>query len=101
MAEEERKGRFVKGRFVFEEEETPKAEAAAEEKKQPTVEDLIKKTSENVDMTIESVVVLGKKLFMTEEGRDHIETKTREIGSELQKAVEEIADAAHRFMKKK
>ncbi|MBR1368344.1 hypothetical protein RJ53_02050 [Methanocalculus chunghsingensis] len=101
MAEDERKGRFVRGRYVIEEEEAPMAEASNEEEKQPTVEDLIKKTSANVDMTIESVVILGKKLFMTEEGRDHIETKTREIGTELQKAVGEIADAAQRFMKKK
>jgi len=101
MAAEEMKGRFVKGRYVVDEEDEPKAETSAKEDEQPTIEHLIKKTSENVDMTIESVVILGKKLFMSEEGRNHIEAKTREIGSELQKAVGEIAEAAQRFIQKK
>lgn len=92
---EEKKGRFVKGRYVIDEEPDEQKE------KQPGIEDLIVQTSKNVEMTVESVVVLGKTLFMTEEGREHIERKTRQIGLELQKAVNEIAEAAKRAVEKK
>ncbi len=110
MTTEERQGRFVKGRYVIDEEpmeEVQEPAATGEENahdatsKTPSIEDLIHLTSKNVEMTVESVIVLGKKLFMTQEGRDHIENKTRQIGDELQKTVSEIAEAAKRAIEKK
>lgn len=109
MTTEERQGRFVNGRYVIDEEpvsETPEPEGKEEAahdatSKTPTIEDLIQLTSKNVEVTVESVIVLGKKLFMTQEGREHIETKTRHIGDELQKTVGEIAEAAKKAIEKK
>ncbi|MCQ1537663.1 hypothetical protein FTO68_01475 [Methanocalculus taiwanensis] len=105
MITDEKKGRFVQGRFVIDEEpdtEPAHSEKAEETKtKKPTIEDLIQLTSKNVEMTIESVVILGKKLFLTQEGRDHIEAKTRKIGDDLQKTVGEIAEAAKKAIEKK
>lgn len=105
MTTDEKKGRFIQGRFVIDEAPAPEpshTEEAEETKaNKPTIEDLIQLTSKNVEMTIESVVVLGKKLFLTQEGRDHIENKTRQIGDELQKTVGEIAEAAKRAIEKK
>lgn len=110
MTTEERKGRFVKGRYVIDEEPvagaqeqgSPGEEASHDTtSKTPSIEDLINLTSKNVEVTVESVIVLGKKLFMTQEGRDHIENKTRQIGDELQKTVGEIAEAAKRAIEKK
>lgn len=110
MTTEEKQGRFVKGRYVIDEEPVTGAQedgSTGEEaspdatSKKPSIEDLIQLTSKNVEMTVESVIVLGKKLFMTQEGRDHIENKTRQIGDELQKTVGEIADAAKRAIEKK
>ncbi len=105
MSDEEKKGRFVKGRYVIDEEpDTPDEEpglSGEEAQEKPTVEQLITQTSKNVDLTVESVVVLGKTLFMTEEGREHIELKTRKIGLELQKAVNEIAEAAKELVERK
>ncbi len=110
MTTEERQGRFVKGRYVFDEEPVAAAheqgstgEEASHDttSKTPSIEDLIQLTSKNVELTVESVIVLGKKLFMTQEGRDHIENKTRQIGDELQKTVGELAEAAKRAIEKK
>ncbi|MDO9540514.1 MAG: hypothetical protein Q7J09_11020 [Methanocalculus sp.] len=100
MTTEEKKGHFVQGRFVIDEEPEQKPEEKTQQE-QPTIEQLIKQTSKNAELTVESVVILGKKLFMTPEGREHIESKTRQIGFELQKAINEIADAAKKIVEKK
>ena len=98
MTTEEKKGHFVKGRYIIDEEPEPENEPHSDK---PTVEHLIRQTSKNVELTVESVVILGKKLFMTPEGREHIELKTRQIGLELQKAINEIAEAAKNAVEKK
>lgn len=110
MTTEEKQGRFVKGRYVIDEEPVAEVQEQGSRgdeashdatSKTPSIEDLIQLTSKNVEVTVESVIVLGKKLFMTQEGRDHIEDKTRQIGDELQKTVGEIAEAAKRAIEKK
>jgi hypothetical protein len=112
MTTEEKKGHFVQGRFVIDAEPEPQIEMNEEsqpapemkdepQSEQPTIEHLIQQTSKNVELTVESVVVLGKKLFMTQEGRDHIEAKIRKVGLELQKAIGEIAEAAKNAVERK
>ncbi|EJG06638.1 MAG: hypothetical protein PHU26_03910 [Methanofollis liminatans] len=102
----EEKGHFEKGRWVLEpepveEESAPGAEDQAPEEEQsaPQVEDLAREASKSVKKAIDDVVVLGRNLFGTKEGREHIEKKARAAGAELERAINEVAEAAKKTIK--
>jgi hypothetical protein len=100
----EEKGRFEKGRWVpepepVEEESAPGEQAQKEEQSAPQVEDLAREASKSVKKAIDDVVVLGRNLFGTKEGREHIEKKARAAGAELERAINEVAEAAKKTIK--
>ncbi|TAJ43255.1 hypothetical protein [Methanofollis fontis] len=100
-------GHFEQGKWVEEplpeEQEAPQTdqEEAESQTAAPSVDELVSGASQSVKRAINDVVVLGKHLFGTKEGRDHIEKKARAAGAELEKAINEIADSAKETIKKK
>lgn len=94
----QKEGHFEKGRWVEEEEpapETPSAPSA------PSVDDLIDEASQSVRRAVGDVTALGRHLFLTEEGRGHLEKKARDAGAVLERAVTEVAEKARKSYEKK
>jgi len=102
----EEKGHYEKGRWVVdpepvEEQGAPETagQAPEEERSAPQVEDLAREASKSVKKAIDDVVVLGRNLFGTKEGREHIEKKARAAGAELEKTISEVAESAKKTIK--
>ncbi|WP_298669812.1 hypothetical protein [uncultured Methanofollis sp.] len=93
----EQKGHFESGRWV----EDREPEAAPETPKGPQVDEMVHEASTSVKKAIDDVVHLGKHLFGTKEGRDHLEKKVRAAGAELEKAIGEVAETARRNLERK
>lgn len=100
----EQKGHYESGRWVEDREpEAPPetAETQEETPKAPQVDEMVHEASTSVKKAIDDVVHLGKHLFGTKEGRDHLEKKARAAGAELEKAIGEVAETARRNLEKK
>jgi hypothetical protein len=102
----EEKGHYEKGRWVLdpepvEEESAPGAGGPApeEERGAPQVEDLAREASQSVKKAIDDVVVLGRNLFGTKEGRELIEKKARAAGADLERVINEVAETAKKTIK--
>ncbi|QYZ79757.1 hypothetical protein E2N92_10115 [Methanofollis formosanus] len=91
----QKEGHFEKGRWVEYEEPAPAAPSA------PSVDDLIDEASKSVRRAVGDVTALGRHLFLTEEGRGHLEKKARDAGSALERAVNEVAEKARKGREKK
>ena len=57
--------------------------------------------SRSVHKAIDDVIAAGRHLFGTQEGRDHIEKKLRKAGDDLEKAIEDVAEAARETLEKR
>jgi hypothetical protein len=100
----EQKGHYEAGRWVEDREpEAPPetAETQEETSKTPQVDEMVHEASASVKKAIDNVVHLGKYLFGTKEGRDHLEKKARAAGAELEKVIGEVAETARRNLEKK
>ena len=89
MSEEH--GHFEQGRWV--EDSEPAADA-------PAIEERIQEASCSVQKAIDDVVGLGHHLFGTQEGREHIERKSRAAGADLSRAINDVAESARRALKR-
>ncbi|WP_067052502.1 hypothetical protein [Methanofollis ethanolicus] len=96
----EQKGHFESGRWV-EDREPEAVPETPETPKAPQVDEMVHEASTSVKKAIDDVVHLGKHLFGTKGGRDHLEKKARAAGAELEKAIGEVAEAARRTIEKK
>jgi hypothetical protein len=104
----EKTGHFKNGRWIPDPEPgadtriSPDEETSGEAKaKTPDVEKLVDEASSSVHKAIDDVVHLGRHLFGTPEGREHIEKKARKAGDDLEKAIDEVAEAARKMLKKR
>ncbi|MDD4254939.1 MAG: hypothetical protein PHP59_06125 [Methanofollis sp.] len=95
----EQKGHFESGRWV-EDREPEAAPETPETPKAPQVDEMVHEASTSVKKAIDDVVHLGKHLFGTKEGRDHLEKKVRAAGAELEKAIGEVAETARRNLER-
>lgn len=104
----EKKGHFEKGRWIPDPEPgadvriSPEEEISGEAKaKTPDVEKLVDEASSSVHKAIDDVVHLGRHLFGTPEGREHIEKKARKAGKDLEQTIEDVAAAAREAIDKR
>jgi len=96
----EQKGHFESGRWV-EDREPEAAQETPQTPQTPQVDEMVHEASTSAKKAIDDVLRLGKHLFGTKEGRDHLEKKVRAAGAELEKAIGEVAEAARRTIEKK
>ncbi|MDE4908399.1 hypothetical protein L0665_07210 [Methanogenium marinum] len=91
------RGHFEKGVWV--EEPIPGAE---EEKTEPEVdiEEIISTARKSVSSAVNNVTSLGKTLFGTKKGREHVEKEAKKAGEKMEKAINEALDDARKKMKK-
>lgn len=94
-------GHYESGRWVEDREPEASPETAETQEEAPQVDEMVRETSASVKKAIDDVVHLGKHLFGTKEGRDHLEKKARAAGAELEKAIGEVAETARRNLEKK
>ncbi|MDK2974719.1 MAG: hypothetical protein PWP08_1090 [Methanofollis sp.] len=104
----EMQGHYKTGRWVVDPDPEPVEEQSAPEVGDqmpregpgaPQVEDLAREASQSVKKAIDDVVVLGRNLFGTKEGREQIEKKARAAGAELEKTINEVAESARKTLK--
>jgi hypothetical protein len=100
-------GRFEKGAWVEEpipdvEEKKAVPEVDEEEKAAPEVdvEEIIAKARKSVSQTITDVKTLGKTIFGTKEGHNHLEKEATKAGEKLEKAINEAVEDARKMLKK-
>lgn len=86
-----KQGHFEQGRWV--EDPEPVADT-------PAIEERIQETSCSVRKAIDDVIGLGRHLFGTQEGREHIEQTARAAGEDLERAINDIAESARRALKR-
>ncbi|QSZ67793.1 hypothetical protein RJ40_09895 [Methanofollis aquaemaris] len=91
-------GHFEKGRWVEYEEPAPETSS---EPSAPSLDDLVDEASKSVRRAVGDVTALGRHLFLTEEGRGHLEKKARDAGAALERAVTEVAEKARKGHEKK
>ncbi|MCC7564926.1 MAG: hypothetical protein KO206_01425 [Methanomicrobiaceae archaeon] len=95
----EKKGYFKDGRwFEAPPEATPEGKPVQAE---PSIDDLIDGASRSVRRAINDVAELGRQLFGTPEGREHIERKARKAGKDLERTINEAAEAARRSLEER
>jgi hypothetical protein len=100
----EKEGRFEKGRWV--EGETPPAEEPATEEPKtapeaPEAERLLDEASQSVHRAVDDVIRVGRHLFGTQEGREHIEKKIRKAGDDLEKVVDDAVENARQTLERR
>lgn len=100
------RGRFEKGVWVEEpilEEKAQKAVPEEEAEKvapEIDVEEIIATARKSVSKTITDVTTLGKTLFGTKEGHNHLEKEAKKAGEKLEKAINEAIEDAQKILKK-
>jgi hypothetical protein len=91
------RGHFEKGAWVEEPipgEETEKTEPEVD------VEEVIDAARQSVSRTVKDVKILGKTLFGTKKGREHLEKEASKAGEKLEKAINEAVEDARKILKK-
>jgi len=88
----EPQGHFEQGRWV--EDPEPATDA-------PAIGERIQETSQSVRKAIDDVFGLGRHLFGTAEGQEHIERTARAAGADLSRAVNDVAESARRALKRR
>ena len=91
------RGHFEKGIWV--EEPIPGAE---KEKTEPEVdiEKIIITARKSVSCAVNDVTSLGKTLFGTKKGREHVEKEAKKAGEKMEKAINEALDDARKKINK-
>lgn len=74
-----------------------KAEKATSE---VDVEEIIATARKSVSQTVMDVKTLGKTLFGTKEGRNHLEKEAAKAGEKLERAINEAVEDARKILKK-
>ncbi len=101
------RGHFEKGRWV--EEPIPGEEAENTqhtEKKEPDaeveeiIEEIIDSARQSVSRAVTDVMTLGKTLFGTKKGRDHLEKEAVKAGEKMEKVINEAVEDARKKLKK-
>ncbi|NLO77638.1 MAG: hypothetical protein GX097_03995 [Methanomicrobiales archaeon] len=64
------------------------------------VEKIIATARNSVSRTITDVTTLGKTLFGTKEGHEHLENEAKKAGESLEKAINDAIDDAKKILKK-
>jgi hypothetical protein len=95
------KGRWVEGESPQPEEQEPAREAPKTGTDTPETERLLDEASRSVHRAIDDVIRAGRHLFGTQEGRDHIEKKVRKAGDDLEKVIDDVAEAARETLEKR
>lgn len=90
------RGHFEKGVWV--EEPIPGEET---EKNEPevNVDEIIGDARKSVSRAVKDVTGLGKTLFGTKKGREHLEKEAKKAGDKLEKAINEAIEDARKKMK--
>jgi hypothetical protein len=91
------RGHFEKGAWVEEPipgEETEKTEPEV------NVEEVIATARKSVSGAVSDVTNLGKTLFGTKKGRDHLEKEAKKAGDKFEKAINEAVEDARKILKK-
>lgn len=99
-------GRFVNGRWVEGPEPEPETDQIPIETgpapgSEPRIEDILADASRSVGRAVEDVVLAARHLFGTPEGREHIERSARKAGSDLENAINEVAENARRRLERR
>lgn len=89
-------GHFEKGVWV--EEPIPGAEKENVEP-EANIEESISKALKSVSSAVTDVTSLGKTLFCTKKGREHVEKEAKKAGKKMEKAINEAIDDARKKMK--
>ncbi|MDN7024573.1 hypothetical protein FGU65_06680 [Methanoculleus sp. FWC-SCC1] len=102
----EKAGHFDNGRWVEEPEtETETEEIPIESGPAPesgaSTEDLLADASQSVRKAVDDVVRAGRHLFGTPAGREQIERSARKAGSDLEKAINEMAESARKALERR
>jgi len=66
----------------------------------PDVEKLVGEAKESVKKAVSNVITLGKNLFGTETGRQHLEKEARKAGEKLEETIEEAVESAKKEFEK-
>ncbi|KAF1078659.1 hypothetical protein [Methanogenium sp. MK-MG] len=90
------RGHFEKGVWV--EEPIP----GEEEKTAPevNVQETLNAARKSVSRAVSDVKILGKTLFGTKNGRDHLEKEAAKAGEKMEKAINEAVEDARKRLKK-
>jgi len=91
------RGHFEKGAWV--EEPIPNEEAENTEP-EVDVEEIITAARKSVSDAVSDATSLGKTLFGTKKGRDHLEKEAKKAGGKLEKAINEAVEDARKRLKK-
>ncbi len=97
------RGYFKDGVWIeepVEEEETSSEGTAGAGEKAPDVEKLVDEAKESVKKAVNNVVALGKNLFGTEAGRQHLEKEAKKAGEKLEETIEDAVETAKKEFEK-
>jgi len=97
------RGYFKNGVWIeepVEKEETGSEEATQAGEKVPDVEKLVGEAKESVKNAVNNVITLGKNLFGTETGRQHLEKEARKAGEKLEETIEDAVETAKKEFEK-
>ncbi|GAB7015154.1 hypothetical protein [Methanogenium cariaci] len=92
------RGHFEKGVWV----EEPIPDENAEKTTEPdiNIEETLNAARTSVSRAVTDVKVLGKILFGTKNGRDHLEKEAAKAGEKMEKAINEAVEDARKRLKK-
>ena len=91
------RGHFEKGVWV---EEPVSGEEAESNGAEINVEEVIVDARKSVSRAVKDVTSLGKTLFGTKKGRDHLEKEAKKAGDKLEKAINEAVEDTRKKLKK-
>jgi hypothetical protein len=66
----------------------------------PDVEKLVGEAKDSVKKAVNNVITLGKNLFGTESGRQHLEKEARKAGEKLEETIEDALETAKKEFEK-
>ncbi|WAI02466.1 hypothetical protein [Methanogenium organophilum] len=90
------RGHFEKGVWI---EEPITSEEAEKSEPEVNVEEIITDARNSVSRAVKDVTDLGKTLFGTKKGRDHLEKEAKKAGDKFEKAINEAIEDARKKMK--
>ena len=90
------RGHFEKGVWI---EEPVQGEGQEKSEPEVNVEDIIDNAHKSVSRAVKDVTGLGKTLFGTKKGREHLEKEAKKAGDKFEKAINEAIEDARKKMK--
>lgn len=91
------RGHFEKGVWV---EEPIPGEGGEKTETDVNVEEIIDAAQKSVSRAVNDVKTLGKTLFGTKTGREHLEKEAAKAGDKMEKAINEAVEEARKRLKK-